>query len=370
MAKKVKEEEKVMTPSEQLEVILQANKADHYNFEKTITYKVSSGSLLFDIEINGGIEPGSHRFLGTREAGKTSSALAFARNFQLTVPNSCVVYIKAEGRFNDNIKARSGLNFDKDRFLLIESNIYEFVIDLIRTLVHENPNDTRYMFIVDSLDGLITKAENEKTSEESIQPGTAGRMTSQMFKKISLSLSKRGHIGIFISQERAHIDIDKYGPKAQKQGNSAGGNAIQHFVDFAFEFQTANKSDYFYEDQEAQKGRVLGKMCKVRFHKTTNEKTNTIIQYPIRWGRTNGESIWKEKEVADVLIQFEIAKKSGKGIVLDMASDFVKDWKAKYPEVFKEDFTYIKTFYSYLENNQEMSLYLWNKLREAFISSV
>ena len=61
---------------------LKANKEDHYNFEDEINYKVSSGSLQFDLQLGGGFGPGLHRFVGMNEGGKTSESLEVMKNFK------------------------------------------------------------------------------------------------------------------------------------------------------------------------------------------------------------------------------------------------------------------------------------------------
>ena len=96
MPRQKKEKTSETSPLAQIEAYLNQNKNDHYNFETEHVYTVSSGSLLLDIEMNGGIRPGIVRATGVSEGGKTSCALAFARNFQ-KVDNHMVIYIKAEG---------------------------------------------------------------------------------------------------------------------------------------------------------------------------------------------------------------------------------------------------------------------------------
>ena len=59
-------------PESILSNYLKANKDDHYNFEDTVEYKVSSGSLQLDLYLAGGFGPGLHRFTGVNEGGKTS----------------------------------------------------------------------------------------------------------------------------------------------------------------------------------------------------------------------------------------------------------------------------------------------------------
>ncbi len=82
MTRKKQEKPTGVSPVEQIRTYLEQNKGDHYNFEEDRVYSVSSGSLLLDIELGGGIKPGVIRATGVTEGGKTSCGLAFARNFQ------------------------------------------------------------------------------------------------------------------------------------------------------------------------------------------------------------------------------------------------------------------------------------------------
>ena len=72
--KKKVNKEGIVTSAEQLSSFLKTHKEDHYNYEETIEYKVSTGSLTLDIETGGGLGPGLHRFCGINEGGKTSEA--------------------------------------------------------------------------------------------------------------------------------------------------------------------------------------------------------------------------------------------------------------------------------------------------------
>jgi RecA/RadA recombinase len=73
MSRKSKEESaenNILTSQDQLKSFLKSNKESHYNFEDAIDYKVSSGSLLFDYSLDGGLGTGLHRFCGINEGGK------------------------------------------------------------------------------------------------------------------------------------------------------------------------------------------------------------------------------------------------------------------------------------------------------------
>ncbi len=374
MAKKAKaqeEEQKEFNVSDFIKGFLneEDNKNYHFNYKPSVSYKVSSGSLIFDIELGGGLGPGCYRFIGPRESGKTSAALEFARNFQLQFKDKgTVVYFKAEGRFSQEIQDRSGLDFSPGRFQLVKSNIFEVVNELMKRLVSECPEDHRILFIIDSVDGLITKAEYEKSEGENIQPGTGGRALSLLFKKMSLAISEMGHMAIFISQERSAIQLMPYAPKQQQQGKSSGGNAIQHHVDVCLEFSPVTKSRIIWGD-EAKKENKLGHEVEVEFLKSTNERTFDVFSYPIKYGRTGGNSIWREREVAYYLISFKFVETSGKGLAVCQDSDLAKEFKAQFPDRFVDKFTYVKNFYAWFEENPDITEWFCNKIKQAVVGA-
>ena len=104
-----------LTPLDQIQSYLKDHKDEHLNFEKEPQYVVSSGSLLLDIEMSGGIRPSIIRASGVSEGGKTSCALSFAKNFQETEENGMVVYIKSEGRLSPEMIDRSGLDTSAEK---------------------------------------------------------------------------------------------------------------------------------------------------------------------------------------------------------------------------------------------------------------
>jgi len=98
--------------------------------------------------MGGGIHPGIIRSSGITEGGKTSNALAFARNFQVLHPEKgCIIYIKSEGRLSENMVARSGVDTDPAKWRVIPTNDYEFVTDTMRELIKDNDEGNIYFFI-------------------------------------------------------------------------------------------------------------------------------------------------------------------------------------------------------------------------------
>ena len=47
------------------------------------------------------------------------------------------------------------------------------------------------------------------------------------------------------------------------------------------------------------KNKILGHEAKITVKKSPNEKTNTIITYPVMYGRVGGNSVWREREIRE-----------------------------------------------------------------------
>ena len=145
MAKKKKTEAVTNSSSSQMKGLLKQFEKDHYNYKEDVYYHVSTGSLILDIHTGRGIMPGLHRFCGVNEGGKNSESLEVMKNALATVDNCKGVYVKSEGRLSPEMEARSGIKFYKDpeewtvgSCFVLESNVYETVFKIIKTLVTDN----------------------------------------------------------------------------------------------------------------------------------------------------------------------------------------------------------------------------------------
>jgi RecA/RadA recombinase len=371
--KKIKQQDNVLTASEQLSSFLKTHKEDHYNYEEAIEYKVSTGSLTLDIETGGGLGPGLHRFCGINEGGKTSEALEVAKHF-LTMPNSRAVYFKCEGRLTPEMRERCGVDFvhtaDPENWkdgtcFIYESNIYESVFDMMKMLIQFNEEGKRYIFILDSVDGLQTKGDSEKPLDDATKVAGGATISSVFMKKVATALTKRGHMAIFISQVRADIQLDPYSKAPVRQTSATGGNALLHFANWILEFEARYKKDYILEDDKKAPDRVsnkiLGQWSKVTVKKSPNEKTNVVIAYPIKRGRTGGTSIWRELEIVDLLLQYEFMSKSGAWI--KVSPDVIEELTSEKIEI-PEKFQGKNGLFKYLEENKEATNYFYNKFKE------
>ena len=370
MTKKSKDQEdsqNLVSSKTILNSFLKNKKEDHFNFEEFVTYKVSTGSLNFDLLTGGGLRPGVHRFIGFTEGGKTSAALEVMKNFLKSVDGAKGFYIKAEGRLSEEMMKRSGIKFvfDADRWevgtcFVFESNIYETVVDAMRQLVMHNEEKNKYMFILDSVDGLITKGDLDKTFEESKKVAGGAVLASDFMKRMSIALQKRGHIAIFISQVRSDVKIDPYSSAPIRQTSATGGNALLHFADFIFDFEPRFEGDVILKDPaikraDAVKNPIIGHFCKVVIKKSPNEKSKVKFQYPIKYGRTDGRSIWLEKEIVDMLMRWELITRSGAWYYV--AEDFaltLKENGFEAPDKFQGE----NAVFEFIESNTPLVSFL------------
>jgi RecA/RadA recombinase len=348
------------SPNNKLKVLqsfLAENKDHHYAYESGIDYIASSGSLTLDMQMAGGIHPGIVRSSGVTEGGKTSNALCFARSFQKVNPDKgTVVYIKSEGRLSESMIERSGVDTTPERWAVIPTNDYEFVIDMMRRLIKDNNENNIYFFILDSLDALVPRNDLQKSSIEANKTAGAALLTSDMLRKMAASFSSKGHICFLISQVRSTIKINQYEKSDPKVTNASGGNAALHYSDWIMEFQQRYKSDIIYAN--SKKDQPIGHWCKLIFKKTPNEKTGVEVKYPIKYGRTGGSSVWVEYEIVDQLLAWEFAH--AKGAWITICDELVKELEEKGLEMPKQHQGQenLKTF---LENNQKITKHLYDK---------
>lgn len=346
-----------------LDRFLKSNKDDHYNFEDEVDYKVSSGSLQFDLHLGGGFGPGLHRFCGINEGGKTSEALEVCKNFLTTVKGSKSMFIKAEGRLSPEMRKRSGVKFvtktedwvDGTCFVL-ESNIYETICEIMTQLVDNNEDGSKFCFVLDSVDGLILKNDSAKSYEDSHKVAGGANVASTFMKKMAIKLAKRGHMAIFISQVRADIKLDPYTKAPVRQTSATGGNALLHFANWIIEFEARYNKDLILKNptikkMDMDKNPPVGHFANVTVKKSPNEKTNSRITYPVRYGRVGGNSIWIEKEIVDLLFAWEFLSKKGSWItVTEDFNEYLKEENLTFPEKLQGE----NKVFNYLEENQSL----------------
>jgi RecA/RadA recombinase len=363
---KTKDKE-VKKSTDVLDSFLKQNQSDHYNFEESIDYKISSGSLQLDLHLGGGLGPGLHRFVGMNEGGKTSAALSFMKNFLEKIPKGKGFYIKAEGRLSNEMMERSGIKFvfsaeewQEGTCFVFESNIYETVVDVMRQLVAKNDEGNLYYFLLDSVDGLISKGDLDKSFEDSNKVAGGAVIAANFMKRLSIGLAKRGHMAVFISQVRADIKLDPYSKAPVRQTTATGGNALLHFANWILEFEPRHKGDLILQNPSDTKidinnNPIVGHFAKVTVKKSPIEKTNLTIAYPIRYGRTNGNSIWIEKEIVDMLYVWEFINKKMSWITItEEFKELLAENNLELPEKIQGN----ENLFKLIEENKDLLSFL------------
>ena len=364
MAKKKKEtQEDGLTTLNQLEAYLKESKDDHFNYSEEVSYKVKTGSLILDVATGGGIGPGLVRATGVSGGGKTSCGLAVAKDFQQTVKNSMVIHIKAEGRLSDDMIARAGVDTSPEKWFVYKSNIFESVMHLINMLIKSNPENKKYFFVIDSMDGLIRRREMEKSYDDAQQVGGGATITSTFLKKMNLAITEGGHICWMISQVRATIKADPRQRLDHRLTNASGGNAITHFANWIFEFQPTYKDDRIVRKIKGE-DKIVGHWAKIAFQKTENETAGEVVRYPICHGRTNGESIWVEYEVFDLLLAWDMMKKAGGWFsATQPLTELIQENNLEFPETFHGEAAVL----SYLQENKNVTNVLAQHFKEILL---
>lgn len=368
MAKNKETEAVVFDDKKLMAGLLRDNKDSHYNLLEERYYKISSGSLTLDSVLDGGFGPGLHRNVGINSGGKTSEALEVCRNFFKSIPKSKGIAFNAEGRLVKEIKDRSGITFVSDpelwenhTVLVIDTNIYEVVAQFIESLIQQD-TDTFYFMLVDSVDALVLKNDLKKGFDESNKVAGGAVIASSLMKRNAIPLQKKGHMAFFLSQVRSDVQLDPYAPKQIRQISGTGGNALLHYANVILDFQPRFKGDLIASDEKSPpspSNPLLGHWCKVIIKKSTNEKNNFQVTYPIKYGVKNGSSIWREKEIIDCLLAWEFLEKGGAWF--NFSEDIIVDSDSL---ITGEKMQGLNAVYAFLEKNKEATDFLYSYLQK------
>lgn len=344
------------------------NKKFHYNHCEEEYYKISSGSINLDLALGGGFPSGAHRFTGVNEGGKTSCALTVAKNFQQHFgKDGMVVYIRSEGRLSPEVLSRSGIDTSEEKFFRFDCNIFEKVFQLIRMLVEENSENKKYMFIIDSVDALCRIGDFDKPFDESEQVAGGALVTSVFLKKMVLPITKMGHMMLLTSQVRVEVAANPYASRGGPKVKQAGGNAVKHYANFILEFQERYSNDVIFPNPSASKledkGNPIGHFCKIIFRKSVNEKTGATVRYPIRYGQKDGNSIWIEREIIDMMKLWGYIEQKGAWISFDQEIiELAKNKNIECPEKIQGEPKLVK----FIEENKDFSSFILDHITSNF----
>lgn len=373
MPAKEKEEVKKKGSSDILGELLTSGKAYHYNFDDPMNTPISTGSMILDSIIK--IRAGSTvRLCGEgAELGKTSQCFVLAENYMKVVPNSKTLLVTAESRLSPEMQARSGQKF-VDTFeqwvpgtiFILRSNIFDYVADTVEKLMKTMKILGEHLcVIIDSLDGLLLKADSE---EESISDNTkvAGvpKLTKLFFRRVGLLNWASDGLILVTSQYSQGISLDKYVKDAVRQGSASGGSAASHQSDYTFMYMRRNKSDYILENDKLAYHPVTNKIialnATIEIQKSATDVSGAKVKIPIKKGRI-GSQIWIEKEVADLIVAYQLIFKKGSWLTFD---ENVKKQAIDEGIELKDSVQGVNQLCDYLSENKQVFEWFRSKVQE------
>lgn len=318
-------------------------KDDIYNGINPENKIISTGSLILDSMIK--IRSGQVIRLVAKgpESGKTSEALVIAGNYMNTMPKAKTLFIASEARCSKELRERSGMKFvltpeewEYGTVMVLWTNTFEAAANsIIDTIKAGYESGEHICIILDSLDGLILKDDLAKGVSSGTMVAGVPKLTKLLFRHIALLIAHYDALFLVTGQYAAEIKIDPYAPNIPRQASSSGGSSIGHQSDYVLEFQPRYNGDFILENENEKpdriKNKVLGLYCKVIFKKSATDVTGETATYPIK-KNVIGPAIWVEKEVADLIVAFEMAKKPS-GSWFTFAADIIEEAKQKEVEV-------------------------------------
>lgn len=257
---------------------------------------ISVGPKL-DIALGGGVPEGSLFIMtGPEKVGKTVTALSFCANAQRQYQRK-VYYANIEGRLKKrDLEGISDLSLDPELMQIIsstEGNILsaEKYLSIVDNIVHTMPGS---IAVVDSFSALSSESELTGNLED-MQVMTVQKVLAKFCRRISnvLPINRVTVVGI------THLmaNMQRFGRGKAKIEKS--GYALKYQVDVKLH---ASHSVPLMQG-DTQIGQTIHWQISTSAIGPPGQKVESHIRY--------GRGIWKEMEVADLLIDFGLVAKSG-----------------------------------------------------------
>lgn len=252
-------------------------------------------------------------------------------------------------------------------------NIYEKIANFIWTLVktnelHKKEDRENFIIMIDCMDYLVLDEDMKKELGKNNKVAGPQYLTKMLWSKIALSFNSGQHIFLATSQKSAAPKIDPYAKDPLRQGDSSGGTNVQYQASVVLDFTTRYEGDYILQDPDEKyderKNPKIGHFVKGIVRKSDNEKYDTKFEYAVKYGRTDGNSVWVEKDVLDQLITWEFLKREGgkeKGSLIFNPS-LLTELKA-INEDTPEKFRGLGASLKFLEENPKVTQFLNDKFK-------
>lgn len=200
-------------------------------FPPESTELIPSGSILLDCVLGGGWALGrTVNIVGDKSCGKTLLAIEAAANFARRFPKGYIAYREAEGAFDLPYAETVGLppkrvDFGAEGVETLWDTIESIAKDFEEFLDDCIDNKVPGLYIIDSLDALVSEADLER------KPGETGynlEKVKAIGRLFSINTRKQRAAGVclfIISQIRDNIGVT-YGKKYKR----SGGRSIDFYA--------------------------------------------------------------------------------------------------------------------------------------------
>ena len=263
--------------------------------------KTISISPKLDIALGGGVPEGSLFIMtGPEKIGKTLTALAFCANAQQD--NRKIYYGNVEGRLRKrDMEGIRELDLDPEKIKLIGStqgNILsaEKYLGIFDQIIHTQPNT---VCVIDSFSALASDSElTGDLSDQQVM--TVQKVLAKFCRRMApaLPINKVTVVGI------THLmaNVSTFGRGKTKVEKS--GTALKYQVDV--KLNATHTKPIMQGD--TQIGQTVHWQIVTSAIGPPGQKVESHIKY--------GRGIWKEMELADLLVDFGLVKKSGSWLTL------------------------------------------------------
>lgn len=365
MAKKenIKEEVKSGDASKNLlSSLLNGYKEDHFAFVKSENKIISTGSLILDGLVK--IRSGSVvRLVGKgAELGKTSECFVISNNYMKTMEKSKTLYIKSEARLSEEMQKRSGHKFvftaeewEYGTTYVFPCNTFEVIAQIVESLLKTMHEQGEHLCIIlDSLDGCTLKSDLTKNvfAGDNVKVAGVPLMTKLLFRRLALPINHYDALLLVTGQYSAEIKLDPYSPNVPRQGESSGGSSIAHQSDTVFQYLPRYNGDLILKNPDEKpdfnKNPIIGIYATIEIKKSSTDVTGTKVKIPIKKGVV-GNQIWISKEVGDLILSWDLAKKAGAWITF--SENIIKMAKESSVEI-REKVNGLNALYDYLEEDK------------------
>ena len=278
-----------------------------------------------DIALGGGVPEGSLFIMtGPEKVGKTVTALTFCANAQKHYERQ-VYYANIEGRLKKrDLQGITDLSLEPEKMQIIgstEGNILsaEKYLSIIDNIVHTQPGS---LAIVDSFSALSSESELTGNLAD-VQVMSVQKVLAKFCRRISnvLPINRVTVVGI------THLmaNVNRFGRGKTKVEKS--GSALKYQVDV--KLHASHSTPLMQGD--TQNGQTIHWQIVTSAIGPPGQKVESHIRY--------GKGIWKEMELADLMIDFGLISKAGAWLKLPNGEKIQgKVNLAKYLEQHPEEY--------------------------------